>query len=93
MGEYSVRESEKIWHVKAVFDYVFISQNFCTRKPELKYYKLVLKKLKIKGTDCIFIDDKERNFLPAEKLGIKCVKFDGNLNKLKNNLKSFGIIC
>jgi putative hydrolase of the HAD superfamily len=43
------------------------------RKPELKIYRLTLKKLKVKPEECIFIDDKEKNLKPAKKLGIKTV--------------------
>ncbi|HLC58581.1 MAG TPA: HAD-IA family hydrolase [Candidatus Nanoarchaeia archaeon] len=85
-----LKESERRWKVKSVFGYVFISQNYSMRKPELRYYKLVLEKMKVKGSDVIFIDDKERNFPPADKLGIKCIKYT-NLTNLKKELKKLNI--
>ena len=75
---------------RRLFDHIFISQNLCTRKPELKYYKLFLKIMRANPKNCIFIDDKERNFPPARKLGIHCIKFK-SINDLKKKLKKFDI--
>ncbi len=81
-----LKESERRYSYSKIFDYVFISQNYCTRKPELKYYKLVLKTMHVKARDCIFIDDLERNLLPARKLGFHCILFK-DVKHLKIALK------
>lgn len=86
-----LRESEKRCNFKEVFDWIFISQMFGTRKPELKYYKLVLKKMGVKAENCIFIDDKNRNREPADKLGIKFILYKGSLVKLRNELIKYGV--
>ncbi len=80
-----IYRSIKKYHYDKIFDKIFISQNFNTRKPELKYYKLILNKLKVKPKQCIFIDDKERNMSPAKILGINCIIYT-NLKSLKEQL-------
>jgi FMN phosphatase YigB (HAD superfamily) len=49
-----------------------------------------LKKLKIDPRQCIFVDDKKENLLPAKKLGMKTILFK-NLNNLKEKLLIFGV--
>ena len=55
------------------FDPVVLSYEVGMMKPELDIYKLAIEKLKIKPEECIFIDDKEKNLVPAKNLGIKIV--------------------
>lgn len=85
-----LKESLRRVDYRKIFDYIFISQAYCTRKPELKFYKIALKTMNVMGRDCIFIDDKERNFPPARSLGIKCIKFT-SLAELNRKLKRYGV--
>jgi len=55
------------------FNTVILSCRVGMRKPELKIYKLALKKLKVKPEECIFIDDQNENLKPAKKLGMKVI--------------------
>ena len=55
------------------FDVVISSCRVGARKPEIKIYKILLKKLKAKAKECIFIDDLNENLKPAKKLGMKVV--------------------
>jgi len=55
------------------FDPVILSYEVGMVKPELDIYRLVIGELKVKPEECVFIDDKERNLLPAKELGIKTV--------------------
>ena len=45
------------------------------RKPEPEIYPLAPKRLNVEPTECIFIDDREKNFAPAINLGMKTVLF------------------
>jgi len=72
------------------FDFVMLSCSLGTRKPELKIYRLALKKLKVKPKECIFIDDIKEFLKPAKKLGIKTILFE-NPQKLKSDLRKMGI--
>ena len=57
----------------ALFDDVFISCERGLKKPDLEFYELVIKEMNVSPQECLFIDDKEENLLPAEKLGMKTV--------------------
>jgi epoxide hydrolase-like predicted phosphatase len=55
------------------FDVEIFSCRVGARKPELKIYKILLKKLKVKPEECIFIDDLNENLKPAKKLGMRVI--------------------
>lgn len=57
----------------ALFDDVFISCERGIKKPNLEFYELVIREMNVSPQECLFIDDKEENLLPAEKLGMKTV--------------------
>lgn len=65
------------------FNVIVSSNDVGMRKPNPKIYKLTLKKLKIKSSEAIFIDNREWNLKPAEKLGIKTVLFKNNKQAIK----------
>lgn len=56
------------------------------RKPNPKIYRLILKKLKLKPSQTIFIDNQEWNIKPAEKIGMKTIIFENNTQLFKNKL-------
>ena len=60
------------------------------RKPDKRIYQLMLKKLKLKPSECLFIDDLHMNIAAAKKLGINAILFR-NVAQLKNDLKLYGI--
>lgn len=66
------------------FDVVVISCDVGVRKPNIKIYKMILKKLKIPGRECIFIDNEKWNLPPAKKLGIKTILFKNNSQLIKD---------
>ncbi len=68
------------------FNPVIVSCEVAIRKPNLKIYKLVFKKLKLKPSQTIFIDNQEWNLKPAKKLGMKTILFKDNKQLFKNKL-------
>ena len=68
-----------------LFDHLFLSSKLHMRKPDIEKYKYVLKKLGAKGKECIFIDDKLMNLVPARKLGIIVIRFK-SVEKFKKYL-------
>jgi len=56
------------------------------RKPNPKIYKLTLKKLKLKPSETIFIDNQKWNTEPARKLGLNTILFKDNKQLFKNSL-------
>ncbi len=73
---------------KVPFDQRFISSYLGAAKPNLKIYRKVLGKLKVKPSEVIFVDDNETNIIAAKGLGIKAVLFRGGDRLKKDLLKS-----
>jgi putative hydrolase of the HAD superfamily len=58
---------------RSLFSDLFFSCERGLKKPDLEFYELVIKEMDVRPQECLFIDDKEENLLPAEKLGMKTV--------------------
>lgn len=75
-----------------IFNPIITSCEEGTRKPDIKIYKLLLKKLKVKPKEVLFIDDRPWNLPPAEKLGIKTILFLDNksfLSEFEKNMEKY----
>ncbi len=72
------------------FHFKFNSYECGFAKPDIKFYKMVLKKLKIPAKDIVFIDDDRKNLIPAKKLGMKTILFKSNSQLIKD-LKKLGV--
>jgi len=83
-------KSNKLKGFFDLFDYCFLSNELHLRKPDIEKYKYVLKSLDAKGKECIFIDDKLMNLVPARKLGIFVIRFKSP-EKFKKYLGYMGI--
>ena len=59
-------------------------------KPEPEIYKILLRRNKLDPKDCIFIDDKQENLIPAKNLGMATIKF-ASPKQLQDELKLLGI--
>ncbi|MBU2104279.1 MAG: HAD-IA family hydrolase [Nanoarchaeota archaeon] len=66
------------------FNPIVVSCDVGIRKPNPKIYKLILKKLKLKPSECVFIDNQKWNAEPARKLGIKTILFKNNKQLFKH---------
>ena len=73
-----------------LFHHEFYSFEYGVCKPDPQAYKHVLDKLKVEPGECVFIDDQERNLIPARQLGIKTIRFN-NPEQLKEELKKVGV--
>jgi len=67
------------------FDLAVLSYKIGVLRPEVNPYREILKRLKVSGSDCIYVDRKERMLTPAEKLGMKTVLYKG-IGDLKKKL-------
>jgi len=85
---------EKIRLEKKIYDlFDFKLRSFKEKccKPQLKFYKLIFKKLKkVKPSEIIFIDDWDGALIPAKKLGMKTILFK-DAEQLKSDLKRFRV--
>ena len=56
-------------------------------KPQREIFDLVLEKLNLKASDCIFIDDREKHLAMPKEMGFQVIHFKSN-QQLKNDLKT-----
>jgi len=69
-----------------VFDFNICSFKAKCNKPDMKIYKLLIKKLKLPPKEIIFIDDTKECLIPAKKLGMKTILYKNN-RQLKKELR------
>lgn len=79
----SLCKEKKIYDV---FDFNIYSFKERCNKPDMKIYKILLKKLKLPASEIIFIDDTKECLTPAKKLGMKTILYKG-LGQLKKELE------
>lgn len=72
------------------FNLKIVSCDVGVRKPNIKIYKLLIKKLGLKAEEILFIDDRKWNIDGAKKAGLKTILFKNNPCFIKD-LKKFGI--
>ena len=68
-----------------VFDGGIYSYQEHLIKPDYKIYNLLIDKFDLNKSETIFFDDKEKNVIAANKVGIKSFIFT-NIEDIKNNL-------
>ncbi len=73
-----------------LFDYRFASFKLGTVKPNPHIYREVLKRMGLKPSEVLFVDNMARNVRGARSVGIISVHFTG-IKKLKVQLKRLGI--
>ncbi len=69
-------EAEKLLDF-SLFDYRFASCYIKLRKPDPEIFKYALKKMKLKPSEAVFIDNQIENVLSARSVGIKSYWFRG----------------
>jgi len=75
-----LKKKFKIYHI---FDYIFNSAKMGLAKPDPKFFKYVLKKLKTKPKECLFIDNNLENIKTAKNLGFSTIIFLNNRDFFK----------
>lgn len=68
-GVWKLKYAETLQH----FEMIFSSHELRVRKPEKKFYRLVLDYLKLEPQEIIFLDDNIDNIKGAEELGIRTI--------------------
>ena len=59
-------------------------------KPQKGIFEHALKELKLSASECVFIDDDEKNITAAKSLGFKAIHFKNN-KQLAEDLELLGI--
>jgi epoxide hydrolase-like predicted phosphatase len=87
-GGYShIRVCKKSWF--KYMDKIIFSTPIGMAKPEKRIYVYMLKKLKAKPYECVFVDDLKKNVDAAKKLGIIAVHFR-NAAQVRSDLMKLG---
>lgn len=55
------------------FNPVILSDEVGRAKPDTAIYQLILDKLQLKATECVYVDDLHKNLEPAAKMGMAVV--------------------
>lgn len=62
-------------NLTGIFDVIVNSARVGLRKPDPLIYRLTLDRIGLAADQCLFVDDKERNTLVAQSLGMKAIVF------------------
>ncbi len=73
------------------FDGTFVSCDHRLLKPQPEIYREMLKKFRLKGEECVFIDDIPANIEGASLCGIPGIIFHGDVPALRRQLKALGL--
>jgi len=76
--------------IKDLFDQILVSSDYHLRKPDTKFYELLLSKLSMKSDEIVFTDDTSGNVDAAIKLGINAIHFQ-SAALLAEELKELGV--
>ncbi|XP_048227382.1 flavin mononucleotide hydrolase 1, chloroplatic isoform X2 [Ricinus communis] len=81
---------EEKLNVSTYLSWMFCSSLYGKRKPDPAFYLEVLRNLKVDPTNCIFVDDRQRNVEAATEVGIIGLHFK-NAKVLREDLFRMGI--
>ncbi len=73
-----------------LFQKGYFSHELGMGKPNPQFFEYLLKDLKVSGSECIFIDDKQENLDVASEKGMKTILYT-DAESLKKGLSSYGI--
>lgn len=71
-------------------DGAIFSYEVQTIKPETEIYEALLKKYQLDPTECVFLDDRRENLIPANKLGMATIHFHTR-SQAEEELRSLGV--
>jgi putative hydrolase of the HAD superfamily len=89
--EMTVRNLKK-YHKEmlGLFSKKYFSHELKLEKPDLKFFKHVLHDLNVNASECLFIDDKQKNVAAAKECGMNALLFS-SASQLKKDLLSHSI--
>ena len=58
------------YDIHTAYDAVLISEHYRARKPDPELYPVMLDKMGLPGSQCVFVDDTARNLVPFEEFGV-----------------------
>ena len=80
------KQTAWIDEVLSKFDGLVFSGEINLVKPDVKIFEYILEKYSLNPSECVFIDDTEKNIAACKTTGITTYHFDGDANKLRKFL-------
>nr|WP_320146658.1 HAD-IA family hydrolase [uncultured Anaeromusa sp.] len=74
ISEWSAYLREK-YDLNQYFEEIVISGDVGLRKPDKAIYELLLRRLQCRPENSVFIDDRQKNLIPAMRAGMKTIQF------------------
>jgi len=90
MGRGHVKYLKTKYNITNPFNVNVFSSLVGMRKPNPKIYKLILKKLKVKPNEAVFLDDLKKNVNGARRVGLNAIQFK-SLSQAFKELKKLGV--
>ena len=84
------QKTDKKYRISSLVTKGFASYQFGSRKPARRLFQAILKKIRCRPSEVIFIDDSKANVEGGRKIGFHAIQFR-NLAQLKKELKKFGV--
>lgn len=81
----------KRWRIQKLFNPIVTSYSEGLAKPDPKIYRRLQKKLSVPFDECVYIDDRESNVVPAANLGMYAIHFK-NPKQLMRELKKARVL-
>ncbi|RKR81545.1 2-haloacid dehalogenase [Mucilaginibacter gracilis] len=78
------------YHFLSWFDAIVVSGAEGIRKPDSRFYQLLLDRHQVKPQEALFIDDNYRNILAAREMGIESIHFT-SADELRQHLSKLGV--
>lgn len=75
--------------IRPLFDRVFDSAKIHLAKPDLKSYRYLIKKLKIKPGEALLVDDRPENIRAAKKNGMNGIVYK-NISQFRKTIREYG---
>ena len=74
-AESTAREKAKTWVNESLFDVIVFSSEVGVCKPDPKIFHYTIEQLGVTASEILFIDDRERNVVGANALGIHAIDY------------------
>lgn len=87
-NESKVGEKIRLGKIEKFVDKIYSSSSIGIRKPDAQIFNYVLSKENLQSNETLFIDDRERNIIAAETLGIRGIVYK-NIQQLKEDLEKY----
>lgn len=87
-NESRVGEKIRLGKIEKFVDKIYSSSSIGLRKPDPQIFNHILSKENLERGETLFIDDKDRNIIAAEALGIKGIVYR-NIQQLKEDLGKY----